>query len=324
MKKFSKMKVLLIGSAIFIIIYILYLIIDLGMASVIIESYSKLTGQHASNFGKSSKFLSSYIISTGDTTLAVDLGMSKDDISKLISSKGVSATQPTVIKDDDWLDVVKYIASTVFPPALQEEKNNSNTEDHDDGYSVTIGGQIYRPDGDTKGRECFSCCCCIAEGTLYYMDAISASECYHTAGIGSYSGSESPDGCETLDQFIARGLNNPDYNLNTYQNIVFGDLPVGTVIGFSGKGGNGNTKYRICHVAIVVKREGDIVYIADGGNAGWLEKMMTDGYAYSVKGTENVHKVMKTKFGNYRVEWLIPIDDTTSQSGYTMKGRDTK
>lgn len=240
MKKFTKPALYLI--LIMCIIALFYFLAGSGNSVEIFKQYDSLKSSSSSNFEKAREFLISYTIATGDDSLALEFGLTKEDVYQTGGSGGDGGDSgsggsgppdpPPPPTGDKGIDASKAVASLFVKTGKPNYPIGSpSRSDYFLNYSQSSGmpkdldyeGKKVR----TSHRDCS--CYCSAMRYLLGMDST-----YVHRNSGAFSSQ----------------LNDVTASISK-----MGDLRMGDIL------------YRSGHVAMVVKVDGSTIYVGDFGSA---------------------------------------------------------
>lgn len=96
----SKISKLLVFPLLFMIsLTVIYFAIDYGGSDNMLSVYNAVKPKSSSGFNKSLQFMSSYMRATGDTTIAVNKGLTREDVEEIIADNGYGLTDSNVDYD---------------------------------------------------------------------------------------------------------------------------------------------------------------------------------------------------------------------------------
>lgn len=244
------MKILAVPLLIAVSLTFVYLVIDYGNSDDMIERYDAVKPDSTSGFSKTLQFMQTYTRTTGDTSLALKLGIPEEDAETIANPNTGTGPGDTGSTGNNYMDAAKAIASTFKSHDCTYKGsghvNNDFEYSRGSGYGECNPSTSYTAwsyngkQHTTSHRDCS----CFVSSMLYALG-------YESAFVHRTSGNY---GCFT----------NIKANIKTCV-----DLKPGDILRKSG------------HVAMVVAVESNLVYVADCGDTSNITLTATNGYAYT-------------------------------------------
>ena len=238
MKKITRIVIAVIAIA--IVVMCVYLLLPIGDAGrAVTDIYDSLTNNSSVNMvNRKHSFVSSYTYTTGDITLAMKMGYTKEQAEVLTGGGdddggGGDDRDPFTAPDDSGLSIAMTICQTF---------TNSSGAYH---YSQSGSAASEAVVGDRSKKSPRRDCSAFVSTFLYLSK--------RTTGFNNWTSSSYHSGVFGRKQ---------SYNENTLASV----LEVGDVLWKSG------------HVAVVSAVDNEYVYIADAGDTGPITRTATTGY----------------------------------------------
>lgn len=253
------LKVYLIVIGICLFMTLIYFLAGSKGSPEIWQQFSNLNPVTISNYNKTTQFLTSWIKSTGDTSLAVDLGYSEDDISGLLEPvyDGVegadgSATNPGTAtgSDKDLRNYAKECCRLYISWKIGDDGKYYSTSKT---KSFTLNG---------LNITMHPCCA----GLVSYVNICRlGTDAYHNDNAASW--------------IKANGFTNIMNDVKTCNDFEVGDVVVWDH-----------------HVEIIVFKDTGYVYVANAGSNNAIEQTAEDGYYKKYKLSDS-HEVETSRTG---------------------------
>ncbi len=251
-------------------VFLVYFLVGAKSSVEIFKQYDSIRPDVVSNYSKSLQFLATYLITSGDDSLAVDIGLSKEDVEEITNPyrdpqeppENPSGEPPNL--DDDNLAASSAVAIQFKKDGTPVYKKDGWTNPGVPFFNYSQSAGSYGDivfDGKTVRTSHRDCSCyCSAMRYLLDMD----SRYVHRTSSG-----------------FKTQLNDVTSSIGT-----FGDCRVGDVLWRSG------------HVAMVVKMDSNLVYVGDCGSGETsdyssgtvgsnIDKTANQGYAYTFSVTDS-------------------------------------
>lgn len=267
--KSKLLRMIMWSIAIMCIIASVYFLSGAKNSSEIYRQYSQLSSGVSSNISKAQQFLATYTITTGDDSLAISAGLTKEDIDYIrnpnLGDPDVVGGSPSVgSTGDSVLDASMAVASKFKKTGVPKFKPSGWTNPNTLYYNYSQSGGMYEPaeygglSQQSTHRDC-SCYCSV----MRYFLKMDSRYTHRTSGV------------------FASQLDDVTSQVNT-----FGDCRVGDVL------------YRKGHVAMIVKIDDTTVYVGDCGSGltsdfssgtlgSSIDKTAEQGYAYTFNVTDS-------------------------------------
>ena len=237
---------------------LVYFLVGVSNSVAIYNTYASLRSDvNESSYPKSLQFLISYTIGSGDTTLALNYGLTEEDIYGMqivdlgdVGETGDIASEwnDSMRTGDDFIDAARAIA------AKFTDTSGSYHYSQLSGSSGTI--EFNGLSHSTSHRDC-SCFC----SAMRYFTGIESNFVHRSSS--SFA-----------------GLQNT--GATTYADVEPGDILV-----------------RTGHVAMVVKVEGDTVYIADCGSTNKIQTTAQQGWAYTASRSQSIGSICSNNHDSF-------------------------
>ena len=229
------------------------MVIPVGMSSKILDVYSSLSGTSRSNIKRSSGFIASYTKVTGNTSLAIAAGYSTNDVEAMLegysSYAELEAVASSAVSSITGSSVSAAPTSGDFMDCAKAICSKFVKSSGSYDYSQDAGSISEIEFNGKSIKTTHRDCSCLVSA-LRYLEDIDSNWAHRTSAI--------------FKTFSSTGA------------TTYGQVQVGDVL------------WREGHVAMIVKIEGDIVYIADAGSTDKIKKTAENGYAYTKKTTDSI------------------------------------
>lgn len=252
-----------------------YLLIDVGSAKEIMVAYDDLKPENTSSYSKQLQFVESYTRNSGDTSLAIKMGLSAEDINSILSGGSTQAGS----EYGDAIECAKHVATTFvntwkMQGSIGEIYSVSDNPSRGPG-TIKFGGNEAKY---IKHRDCS----CLVNAISMLMNWVKDYEHRNTTTYYNWSGSNTSGMPSTYklvyELDMANKRNTEHVAGKTMQDC---DIGVGSIFVYKTVGGEG-------HCAIVVKKEGEKLYFADGGGDEHITRTAQDGYSYTFNLSDDI------------------------------------
>lgn len=257
-------------------ITIMYLLVDIGNAPKILNWYAGLSGDSTSSFTKKLQFLQEYTTTTGDLSVAKQMGYTDDDIaawSPDTGNGGANGEQaPLPTSGDSLLDFAKIICSSYLINGNAYYVSSTNDANWGVSYdTINVNGISIQPYKLSGGVYC-RCCNGLSSALL------------RLSGKTQFR-----DGSNIGYMYI--GCNDFWNKVGTVVPNVStaGQLEVGDVLCvISTKHGD------IGHVETVVAKDNKYVYIASAGSSNGISSCASIGYQRKFEFSKDLNTYYST------------------------------
>lgn len=239
-------------AATFIVICI-YLMIGSGSSMSILKSYDAVKPDSTSGFSKTLQFMIGYTRTTGDTSLALKIGIPEEDVETIVnpgSAGGQGSTDNQGSTGNNYKDAAIAIATTF--------------KSHDCTYKG--GGHVNNDYEYSRGSSYGEC----NPSSAYIAWSYNGKQ--HTTAHRDCS-------CFVSSMLYALGYESVFIHRTSSNYACFNDVKA--TIGTCADLRPGDILRRSGHVAMVVSVESGVVYIADCGSTNRIAQTANSGYAYT-------------------------------------------